>query len=252
MSDKTDAWMPLWIGAYLADTQHLSRDEHGAYLLLLMAYWRNDGPLPDDDKRLSAIAKASHKEWKELRPTIAEFFVVSDGRWTQKRVEAELAQSKDRKNKAVSKAQAAAGARWSQAKNNTSSNAPSNAPSIPQALLKQCPTPTPIKDSESKDSGGKPPMTPDEIIFGYGVPLLVNAGTTDKAARSFLGGLRKGHGDSALVDSLRNCLREKPLQPLEWLAAALPPGEQKAKPGKHSGFEKLNYREGVAADGSIA
>lgn len=69
----------------------------------------------------------------------------------------------------------------------------------------------------------KPPMEPDEIIFGYGVPLLVNAGSADKAARSFLGGLRKQHGDTAVIDKLRECIRAKPLQPLEWLAAALPP-----------------------------
>lgn len=66
-------------------------------------------------------------------------------------------------------------------------------------------------------------MEPDEIIFGYGVPLLVNAGSADKAARSFLGGLRKQHGDTAVIDKLRECIRAKPLQPLEWLAAALPP-----------------------------
>ena len=71
--NKTDAWMPLWIGAYLADTQHLTRDEHGAYFLLMMAYWRNKGPLQDDDKRLSSIVKASPKEWKELRPVLVEF-----------------------------------------------------------------------------------------------------------------------------------------------------------------------------------
>lgn len=73
-------------------------------------------------------------------------------------------------------------------------------------------------------TGGKPPMTdPDEIIFGYGLALLTNAGTTEKQARSFLGGLRKHHGDAALINKLRDCARAKPLQPLEWLAAALPP-----------------------------
>jgi len=79
--------------------------------------------------------------------------------------------------------------------------------------------------SEGKPSGSKPPKVtdPDEIIFGYGVPLLTNAGTAEKQARSFLGGLRKNHGDTALIDKLRECAKAKPLQPLEWLAAALPP-----------------------------
>lgn len=88
-------------------------------------------------------------------------------------------------------------------------------------------------------------MSPDEIIFGYGVPLLVNAGSADKAARSFLGGLRKGHGDHAVVDALRNCLREKPLQPLEWLAAALPPhGAKSTKPNAQEALEAANRAVG--------
>ncbi len=79
-------------------------------------------------------------------------------------------------------------------------------------------------NSVPNGTGGKPPMTdPDEIIFGYGLALLTNAGTPEKQARSFLGGLRKHHGDAALVNKLRDCARAKPLQPLEWLAAALPP-----------------------------
>lgn len=95
-------------------------------------------------------------------------------------------------------------------------------------------------NTEPNGSGGKPPMTPDEIIFGYGVPILVNAGSTDKAARSFLGGLRKGHGADALVNALRDCLREKPLQPLEWLAAALPPATAAGKPNRQEAIEQRN------------
>ena len=94
--------------------------------------------------------------------------------------------------------------------------------------------------SVSKDTGGKPPKTTDEIIFGYGVPLLVNAGTPDKQARSFLGGLRKSHGDDAVVNALRDCVKAKPLQPLEWMAAALPPSGAKPRLNKQEALEASN------------
>ena len=53
---RTDTWMPLYIGDYLADTTHLSMAEHGAYLLLIMTYWRT-GPLPDNDKALANMPR---------------------------------------------------------------------------------------------------------------------------------------------------------------------------------------------------
>jgi len=141
---KTDAWMPLWIGAYLADTQHLTRDEHGAYLLLMMAYWRNDGPLPDDDKRLGAIVKATPREWKSLRTTMAEFFTIADGAWSQKRVDAELEAARARSKKNTERAKKASQARWEQAAEDALSIPTSDAPSIlealPEHVLEECPT----------------------------------------------------------------------------------------------------------------
>lgn len=117
----------------------------------------------------------------------------------------------------------------------------------------------PITDSlysvpDGTDGHGPSKITdPDEIIFGYGVPLLVNAGSSDKHARSFLGGLRKSHGDTAVVDALRECIRAKPLQPIEWMAAALPPkGGGKHRRAAHSGFADMDYSEGVNADGTLA
>ena len=85
--------------------------------------------------------------------------------------------------------------------------------------------------SEDKSSGVETPKItdPDEIIFSFGLPLLVTAGTPEKQARSFLGGLRNHHGDAALINSLRECIKTKPLQPLEWLAKALPPAGIVAK-----------------------
>lgn len=92
-------------------------------------------------------------------------------------------------------------------------------------------------------------MSDEEKIYAYGPPLLVNAGSTEKSARSFLGGLIKAHGAPRVVDGLRECIKAKPLQPLEWLAKALPPAPPSTK---HAGFQTKDYRQGVTADGSLA
>jgi hypothetical protein len=82
---------------------------------------------------------------------------------------------------------------------------------------------------------------PEEIIFGYGLQMLLAAGNEDKNARTFLGGLRKVHGDAVLIDKLRECARAKPLQPLTWLAAALPPPAiAGARPNAQEALEASN------------
>lgn len=81
------AWMPLYVGDYLGDTGHLSTSQHGAYLLLMMHYWRQGG-LPDDDKQLAAITKLPLRIWLDCRDTIQAFFY--DG-WQHKRINEELA-----------------------------------------------------------------------------------------------------------------------------------------------------------------
>jgi len=145
---KVDAWMPLWIGSYLADTTHLSRDQHGGYLLLLMAYWRNKGPLIDRGDALANIVKATPGEWRrKLRPVLEQFFNVDGEVWTHGRAERELEAAGMRKAAAVNKAQAAAEARWEKHRKECSEHAPSSA----QALLKDCPTPSPISSLPSSE-----------------------------------------------------------------------------------------------------
>jgi uncharacterized protein YdaU (DUF1376 family) len=100
--------MPLVVEKYHGDTTHLTTIQHGAYLLLLMAYWRRGGPLPCDDSRLAAIARMTPQEWKRQRPIIAEFFDERDGLWFQKRAELEL----DRARKKSEAAAESARARW--------------------------------------------------------------------------------------------------------------------------------------------
>ncbi len=140
---KIDAWMPLWIGAYLADTQHLSRDEHGAYLLLIMAYWRGAAPLPDDDKRLASIVKASLREWKALRPVLAEFFMVGDGLWRHKRIDHELGKAKDNQAQRSAAGKASAAKRAEQREANESAT---DAEREGQRKGNSTPTPSPTPD----------------------------------------------------------------------------------------------------------
>jgi uncharacterized protein YdaU (DUF1376 family) len=83
-------WMPLYVGDYLGDTGHLTTTQHGAYLLLMMHYWRKGG-LPNDDKQLSKITKLPLKVWSEYRETLQDFFHENDGDpWRHKRIDVEL------------------------------------------------------------------------------------------------------------------------------------------------------------------
>lgn len=82
---KADAWMPLYVSDYLRDTMHLSRDEHGAYMLLIMASWGRGGRLPNDSRQLAAIAKATPQEWRRLAKVILPFFEIDGDEIAQPR-----------------------------------------------------------------------------------------------------------------------------------------------------------------------
>lgn len=93
-------WMPLYVADYLADTRRLSTLEHGAYLLLIMEYWRN-GSIPDHDAKLARIAGLLPKEWTAVKPNVAELFQPG---WKHKRIDKELARSTEKSGKARSSA----------------------------------------------------------------------------------------------------------------------------------------------------
>ena len=188
-----------------------------------------------------------------------EFFKVVDGFYVQTRCDIEIAAmlQKAETNREVGKR----GGRPKKETQKAAASADSENPEITQTVSEIYPNETlatshkPIAIINSVPDGtgsGKPqPLSPDEIIFGYGVSMLTNAGTAEKQARSFLGGLRKQHGDIALVNKLRECAKAKPLQPLEWLAAALPPGLATA-PQKMNAQEALEAANRAVADRFLA
>jgi len=101
-------WMPLYVGDYLRDTQHLSTEEHGAYLLLLMECWNRGGALPGEDGQLARIARLSPTKWRRVRDTLSGFFQICENSWSHSRISAELKISADKSEKAA----ASADKRW--------------------------------------------------------------------------------------------------------------------------------------------
>ena len=83
-------YMQLYVADYLADTMHLSVDQHGAYMLLIMNYWQTGKPLPDVDQRLQCVCRTSAEHWQEIRPALEEFFVIEDGYWHHNRIDVDL------------------------------------------------------------------------------------------------------------------------------------------------------------------
>jgi len=130
-------WMPLYIADYLADTAYLTTEQSGAYLHLLMAYWRN-GPPPDNDAILASITKLPPDSWRNARPMLEAFFEVLDGVWLHKRVEKEMTKAEKNRNSAHDRAVKAAMARWG-----NKENAPSMNEALPEDMPEQCPSPSP-------------------------------------------------------------------------------------------------------------
>jgi len=92
-------YMQLYTSDYLADTAHLTTEEHGAYLLLLMNYWQRGKPLDNTDGRLAHVARLSAERWKAVEPILAEFFMIEGTTWVQARIERDLDKIRDKSSK---------------------------------------------------------------------------------------------------------------------------------------------------------
>jgi uncharacterized protein YdaU (DUF1376 family) len=78
--------MPLFTDAYIADTTHLSAEEHGAYMLLLICAWRSPHcRLPNNDKKLALMSRLTPAKWRKIKATILEFWKEEDDYIFQKK-----------------------------------------------------------------------------------------------------------------------------------------------------------------------
>ena len=94
------AFMPIYTGDYLRDTQHLDCAEHGIYFKFLMYCWDQKGPLPRDERKLQGICNArSGSEIEAMRRIVSEFFVGMEDGFYNRRMQLEVERAENLSNK---------------------------------------------------------------------------------------------------------------------------------------------------------
>jgi uncharacterized protein YdaU (DUF1376 family) len=165
--------MPYFGDAYMADTRHLTLEEHGAYHLLLLIAWRSpDCVLPNDDRRLAQMLGITPKKWTSLKPTITAFWTLTERGWEQKRLtkERRWVEEKSRKNSNAAKQKWAAKSR----KNKEPSDANAQANAQADEPANGYPPPPPpcsseqvISSNEDSSSGDEPALSVEEVFRSF-------------------------------------------------------------------------------------
>lgn len=81
-------FLPLATDAFIGDTTSLNASETGAYIMLLICQWRNNGqPLDNNPKKLQRMMRCTRSQFRKVWPEIEHFFDVTETTISQKRIE---------------------------------------------------------------------------------------------------------------------------------------------------------------------
>lgn len=179
MAVRSDTWMPFYVGDYLSATGRLTTEQHGAYLLILLDYWKN-GPPPNDDAVLCQIARLSPAAWRKAKPALLGFFDITDGLLIQKRVERERARAAEVSDERSKAGKVGAAKRWQRGKQKNGKRI-ANANDLPLANGQQNDAPSQSHTCSSEqvvspngDSSAEPtdkPLTVDELVEAWNVRM---------------------------------------------------------------------------------
>jgi uncharacterized protein YdaU (DUF1376 family) len=177
--------MPLLTDAYIADTQHLTNEEHGIYLRLLMFAWRTKScSLQNDDRRLATMVGVTPNKWAKLKPIIMEFWTLVDDAWVQKKLTSQRAfVEKSRKQKSNA-GKASAKAKSLKSNKPVSTAEPTAEPTVNATARQQSITITKTKERDKSLSTPIPPegdLQGEFVRFWEYYPRKVGKGAAEKA-----------------------------------------------------------------------
>ena len=194
--------LPLFTDAFIADTGHLSAQETGAYLMLMMVAWRSsDCRLPDSDDKLARWARVDRRTWLRIKPAVMEFWTLDEGFWLQKRL------TKERefvsKRAEVNRANGKHGGRPKSLENNDAAN-PAGSSRVSETKA-PTPNPSPNREEDRTEPNGSPAIAVPAIdhrrdLFGRGlVELRRMTGKAEPQCRTLTGKWLRDAQDSAVI-----------------------------------------------------
>jgi len=146
--------LPLFVESYTSDAGHLTFEEHGMYLSLMMLMWKTPNcRIPNDMDWIRRRLRATEDEMITIDLIIDEF-MHRTGNWiTQKRLQKEY----NYVQKSVDQKKNAAKSRWKKEKTKIESDKDKSLKNNKTDVCKRnAPTPTPILDNIS------PPLVPPQ------------------------------------------------------------------------------------------
>ena len=96
---KINTWMKIYPVDYLNGTKRMTYEEKGVYIDLILEYWDNGGPLGNEKKMKSFLSISAHR-WNKVKENVLEKFYEKDGVFHHERIDKEIAQAIERREKA--------------------------------------------------------------------------------------------------------------------------------------------------------
>ncbi len=238
--------MQFYPGDYLADTMHLSIEEHGAYLKLMFCMWQAGGWLVDNDRDVSRMLGVTAGKWSKIKERIGGYFTYENGKFTQQKLQKTLQKSEEKRS--VLKSNGSEGGKAKALKNKDQGLA--NASEKPKHRTRD-PEPEPkytedsLRSSSADSADESPPIDFKKIIFDEGLKFLSKAtGRKPEALRGLLGKWCKDRGDPAVAGAIVKAQNYSPVDPVSYIEKELRGGSQNVRRYDN---QPTKFERGVAA-----
>lgn len=232
-------YFEFYPGDYAKDTGHLSLSEHGAFLMLLSAYYSTEAPLPADLPSLYRIARAMTGSEQKAVQKVADFFfpVGPDGKRRNGRADREILKAQKRITIARSNGKLGGRRKEEIPAGNPAGNPTPTQPE-PSGQARHTPHEEPKKEQELPPTAGAFAPIPADPIFGTGLAFLVRKSVPEHSARAFLGLLRKElRDDLTVAELLGEAERIDASHPQAWLRQAAK--QRKLNAGERNGARNI-------------
>lgn len=197
-------------------TASLSLEQEAAYLRVVNAIHKHDGPVPNIDRVLAGMFRCSTRKARALIDCLVDAgkLAIEDGKIWNDRARSDLVH-----RQLVSGSAQVRGAKGGRTR------AKNAAKSLKNDDVDQATASSRIEENRREYSEGKPSdgetVSFTKEVFDRGVAFLGRYGIPESKARPLIGKWRKEAGDADTFNALKDASREGVTEPVAWITARL-------------------------------